>query len=93
MHAMNRHHLRRGRGGKAAMPFDTDREAIETALGMIGLTPPEQARVVRIKNTLQLTELDCSEAMLSEVKAHNRLSPVTAPKAMAFDGSGNLPPF
>jgi hypothetical protein len=78
---------------KVPMPFETDREAIEVALGMIGLTPPEQARVVRIKNTLQLTEIDCSEAMLSEVKAHKRLSPVTAPKAMAFDGSGNLPPF
>jgi len=27
---------------------------------MNGLTPPEQARVVRIKNTLLLTEMDVS---------------------------------
>ncbi|OGB96076.1 MAG: hypothetical protein A2Z31_00285 [candidate division NC10 bacterium RBG_16_65_8] len=78
---------------KVPMPFETDREAIEVALGMIGLTPAEQARVVRIKNTLQLTEIDCSEAMLSEVKTHKRLSPAAAPKAMAFDESGNLPRF
>ena len=78
---------------KVPMPFDSDREAIQTALGMIGLTPPEEARVVRIKSTLHLTEIDCSEAMLDEVKAHDRLHLVTEPKSMAFDGSGNLPAF
>ena len=78
---------------KVPMAFDSDREAIQTALGMIGLTPSEEARVVRIKSTLHLTEIDCSEAMLDEVKAHDRLHPVTEPKPMAFDGSGNLPSF
>jgi hypothetical protein len=78
---------------KVPMPFDSDREAIETALGMIGLTPPEQARVVRIKNTLHLTEIDCSEAMAAEVKAHARLSAVSAPQPMTFDAQGNLPTF
>jgi hypothetical protein len=78
---------------KVPMPFETDRQAIETALGMIGLTPPEAARVVRIKNTLLLTEMDVSEAMLPEVKANDRLSPATAPLEMTFDGTGNLFPF
>ncbi len=78
---------------KVPMAFDTDRQAIETALGMIGLTPPEQARVVRIKNTLHLTEIDCSEALLAEVKGHKRLTPATAPAAMTFDAQGNLTAF
>jgi hypothetical protein len=78
---------------KVPMAFDTDRQAIETALGMIGLTTPEQARVVRIKNTLHLTEIDCSEALLAEVKAHQRLTPATAPAAMTFDAQGNLTAF
>jgi hypothetical protein len=78
---------------KVPMAFDSDREAIQTALGMIGLTPPEEARVVRIKSTLHLTEVDCSEAMLDEAKAHDRLHPVTEPKPMVFDASGNLPSF
>jgi len=78
---------------KVPLAFDTDREAVETALGMIGLTPPEQARVVRIKNTLQLTEIDCSEALLAEVKAHLRLSPVTAPAPFTFGADGSLPAF
>ena len=78
---------------KVPMAFDTDRQAIEIALGMIGLTTPEQARVVRIKNTLHLTEIDCSEALLAEVKAHKRLTPATAPAAMTFDAQGNLTAF
>lgn len=78
---------------KVPMAFDSDRDAVQTALGMIGLTPPEQARVVRIKNTLHLTEIDVSESMLSEAKANARLSQVTDPAPLTFDGSGNLPPF
>jgi len=79
--------------GKVPMAFETDREAIQVALGMIGLTPPEQARVVRIKNTLLLVEMDVSEVMLPEVKAHPRLSTASDPKPMRFNNKGNLPPF
>ena len=78
---------------KVPMAFDTDREAIETALGMIGLTPPEQARVVRIKNTLDLTEIDCSEALQAEVKAHRRLRPAAEPGPIRFGADGNLTAF
>ncbi len=78
---------------KVPMAFDNDREAIRTALGMIGLTPHEQARVVRIKNTLHLTEMDVSEALLPEAQRHKRLSLVTEPAAFAFDPEGNLPTF
>ncbi len=78
---------------KIPMAFDTDRQAIETALNMNGLTPPEQARVVRIKNTLRLTEIDASESMLSEVRAAARLAPVSDPGPFPFDAAGNLQPF
>ncbi len=78
---------------KVPMAFDNDREAIRTALGMIGLTPPEQARVARIKNTLHLTELDVSEVLLPEAKQHKRLSLVSEPAPFAFDPEGNLSPF
>ncbi|MEK7220774.1 MAG: [Fe-S]-binding protein, partial [candidate division NC10 bacterium] len=80
-------------GARIPMAFETDREAIQVALGMIGLTPPEKARIVRITNTLHLAELDVSEPLLSEVKAHERLSLVTQPAPLVFDDTGNLPPF
>ena len=79
--------------GRVPMAFETDREAIETALGMIGLTPPEQARVVRIKDTLALTEIDCSEALQAEVKTHRRLSPTAEPGPIRFGADGNLTAF
>jgi hypothetical protein len=75
------------------MAFATDREAIQTALGMNGLTPPAQARVARIKNTLLLTEMDVSEALLAGVRAHERLTQVTVPAPFNFDATGNLLPF
>jgi hypothetical protein len=78
---------------KVPMAFATDRDAIETALHMNGLTPPGEARVVRIKNTLHLVEFDVSESLLAEVKANGRLSQLTAPAPLLFDDSGGLPPF
>lgn len=78
---------------KIPMALETDREAIEIALRTIGLTPPEQAAVVRIKNTLLLVEMDVSEALLPQVKAHERLSVASDPAPLAFDNTGNLLPF
>jgi hypothetical protein len=78
---------------KIPMALETDREAIEIALRTIGLTPPEQAAVVRIKNTLLLVEMDVSEALLPLVKAHDRLTIASDPAPLVFDNTGNLPPF
>jgi hypothetical protein len=78
---------------KIPMAFDTDCEAIETALGMNGLTPPERARVVRIKNTSHLTEMDVSECLLTDPQARNGLTKLAGPADLAFESSGNLCPF
>jgi hypothetical protein len=75
---------------RVPMALENDRDAIRVALGMIGLTPPEGARVVRIQNTLHLTEFECSEALLAEVLVHPRLEAVARPLPMTFDGEGNL---
>ena len=80
-------------GAKIPMAFACDAEAIEIALGMIGLVPPQEARVVRVKNTLHLTEMDVSEALLEEVRKNGRLSQVTQPATIAFDSNGDLLPF
>ena len=73
--------------------FDTDREAVEAALGTIGLVKPEEARIVRIQNTLLLEELDVSEALLSEVKQRDTLEILWGPKPLMFDSTGGLPTF
>jgi hypothetical protein len=79
-------------GAKVPPTYDTDREAIETALSCIGLTPPEAARVVRIKNTLVLDELEVSEAFLPEVEQRADLELLGAAAPLAFDAAGRLVP-
>ena len=80
---------------KSKIPFyyDTDREAIEVALDTIGLTEPEDARVIRVESTLQLTELDISEVLLEDAKLHSGLEVMGETKPFAFDATGNLLPF
>ena len=80
--------------GMAKVPatYETDREAIETALSCIGLTPPERARVVRIKNTLLLGEIEVSEAYAAEVDKRRDLT-VLGEGPLGFDASGRLRPL
>ncbi|MCX8117605.1 MAG: nickel-dependent lactate racemase [Desulfobacterota bacterium] len=80
---------------KAAIPmaFETDREAIEVGLGSIGLTPPERARIVRIKNTLQVDEVEVSEIYKEELLERTDLRVLEGPYPMRFDPKGNLLPF
>jgi hypothetical protein len=78
---------------KAAVPmhFETDRQAIEVALGSIGLTPPEESRIVRIKNTLHVDEVEVSEIYREEMGLRKDLEILEGPTPMVFEASGNLP--
>ena len=76
-------------GARIPATYETDREAIETALDCIGLTPPERARVIRVKNTLMLGELEVSEAFAAEVDKRRDLTSLgTSP--LEFDAGGRL---
>jgi hypothetical protein len=77
-------------GAKVPATFDTDREAIETALGCIGLTPADKARVVRIKSTLMLGEIEVSDAYAAEVAARPDLTPIGDAVPLRFDAAGRL---
>jgi hypothetical protein len=79
--------------GMAKVPatYETDREAIETALDCIGLMPPERARVIRIKNTLMLGELEVSEAYAAEVARRGDLTRLDE-GPLRFDAAGRLLP-
>ena len=75
---------------KLPMVLETDREALEVALSCIGLTDPEQARVGRIRNTLEVADLSVSEALLPEVKQDPTLEILGEPQPMRFDDAGAL---
>jgi hypothetical protein len=72
--------------------FDSDREVLDAALAIIGQRTPEQARVLRIRNTLTLDELDVSEACLAE-PAQTAFTPAGPARPLTFDAAGNLPPL
>ena len=77
-------------GAKVPATFDTDREAVETALSCIGLTPPDKARVIRIKNTLMLGEIEVSEAYAAEVAKRPDLTPIGDASPLPFDAAGRI---
>ncbi len=80
---------------KAAVPmhFETDREAIQVALGSIGLTPSEKSKIVRIKNTLIVDEVEVSAAYGGELDSRSDLEILEGPKPMVFDDRGDLLPL
>jgi hypothetical protein len=81
------------RGPKLPPVLDTTRDAIATALSCLGLDRVEAARMVRIRNTLHLAEVEVSEALLAEVAGRPDLTLLGEPAPLAFDADGALPPF
>ena len=80
-------------GAKLPLVFDSDREAVQSALGCIGLVAPEAARVIRIKNTLLLGEIECSEAYLPEIEKRSDLAVLGEARPLGFDAAGRIVPL
>jgi hypothetical protein len=75
---------------KLPIIFETDQDAIEGALKTIGLTEPPDAKVARIKNTLDLEYLYASDALLAEIRERNDLEVLSGPHPFAFSDQGDL---
>lgn len=69
----------------------TDREILDAALTTIGLTMPDQARLQWIRNTADLTDVECSVAYLDEACSRDDLEVLTEGRAMPLDAAGDLP--
>jgi len=78
------------RSGAIPFVFDTDRQAIEAALDTIGLTPPEEARVIWIRDTANLECVRVSEAYAHAVAERDDLEAEGEPQPWPFDDSGDL---
>jgi len=76
-----------------AIHFDTDREVLDAALKTVGLVQPEQARVVRIVDTLHLEEIQVSESLVPEIEKRDDVSVVEPLAEMVFDSAGDLLPL
>ncbi len=77
-------------GANISVHFDSDREVLDAALSIIGSRNPEQARVMHIKNTLMLAEVEVSESCMKDLKPMTQFDVLKGPYDVAFDGQGNL---
>lgn len=59
--------------GKLPHVEETDKQAIAWALRQCAPTPPDQARLVRIRNTLHLETMLVSEAVMTELKGRENV--------------------
>jgi hypothetical protein len=76
---------------KYPLNFDTDRELLDVALSTIGLTEAPRAKILWIKNTLKLAEVECSAAYLTDAKERSDLEILTLLRDLPIGSDGNLP--
>jgi hypothetical protein len=80
--------------GKTPIWLPSDRDAIETALRICGPIDVPNARVVRIRNTMELERLWVSESLAEGVRKDPKLSQriklLGEPREMQFDVLGTL---
>jgi hypothetical protein len=79
--------------GKIPLTVENDHEAIEIAIKCVGLIPREKLKIMRIKNTARLSEIDVSEAYEEEIRRRDGLEMITPKREMQFDPAGYLKPF
>ena len=79
--------------GVAAIPmhYPTDREILDIALESLGLIPPEDAKIVWIRNTLDLGEVEAAEADLEAARSRKDLEILVEPRPLSVGEDGNLP--
>ena len=75
---------------KIPMVMATDSLTIRAAIQMTGIADPAELRLVRIRDTLSLAELQASPAAVA-VLSNAEAKPSGSSEPLAFDEAGNLP--
>lgn len=80
---------------RASIPIvlDNDQEALKAALRATWGVSPEQARIVRIPNTLHIGELYVSEVIFNELKDKENIEVLEDLQEMKFDADGYFLPM
>ena len=79
--------------GKIPLTMKNDREAVEIAKKCVGLIPNNKLKIMRIKNTALLSDVDVSEAYQEDLAKRSDIEVVVGKRTMEFDTHGNLLPF
>jgi hypothetical protein len=75
---------------KIPMILENDKELLAVGLKAATLTPPDQARVVRIQDTLHLSEFWVSANIAESLKHDPRFTITNERRPFTFDENGNL---
>lgn len=75
---------------KIPMVLDTDKLAIQGAIKTSNLTDYNTAKIVRMKNTIELEYIYVSESLFEEAKANPYLVIAGEPEELQFDEMGNI---
>jgi len=72
------------------MYFDNHRYTIQAAIKMLPGKTPEEITMIRIKNTLELGEIELSETLLPQAQEMSDLEILGEPRALVFNENGDL---
>lgn len=76
---------------KISTYFDNDKMAIQAAIKTCNILDYTKCRLVRIRDTLHLGEIEISVNLLDEARRHPDVEVLSEPYEWVFDEEGNLP--
>lgn len=77
--------------GMVPIHYATDRAVLDVALPSIGLIDPPEARLMWIRDTLTVEEVECSAAYYDEARGRDDLEILCPPRPLPLDDAGMLP--
>ncbi|HZP92202.1 MAG TPA: hypothetical protein VFB20_04880 [Burkholderiales bacterium] len=81
-------------GGAIPIVMNTDEDAIRLAVKTVVRVKPQDTRIVRIPNTLEIVDIHVSEPLMKHVKANPSMFEILGdPEPFKFDAKGNLYPM
>lgn len=75
---------------KLPMVLKNDKQAIQAAIKTSNIMDKSRVRLVRIKNTKKVYEIEVSQSMLLEIKDNSKFEILKGPYDFKFDSNGNL---
>ncbi len=75
---------------KIPMVLESDRHAFQAAIRTTNLVRKEEVRLVRIKNTIDMDEIEISENLVEEARGNRSLQVISDAFTLPFDAKGNL---
>ena len=72
------------------LDYDTDSDMMHVMLSQVGLVKPLDARMMWIRNTVTVAEVECSTAYFEEAKRRDDLEIISDLRPLPFDATRNL---